>query len=284
MPLRIASLGSSFAAGPGISPVIDAKAARSGANYAHLLAARLGGTATLTDLTVSGATLRNILDEPQVVDGGRTVFAPQIEGLPQDSDVVLILGGGNDIGYIGGLFMDSFEAYWLFRVAARIYHWFYPLEPEPEEQQKQLDTEALAARYGEVLDAVHARAPNACVLVVEYLTVIGDDVRPGYIDVPFDSRRLAHHRNVSEKVRVATVKAVQGRKNWCTRVPIAEPSAGHSLGTERPWVSGWGWGLLYAGGAYHPNAEGMVAVAKMIYEKMLGLGLAVDDREVTMDG
>ncbi|KAK8107893.1 uncharacterized protein PG998_009906 [Apiospora kogelbergensis] len=279
-PLRIASLGSSFAAGPGIPPVIDTKAARSGANYAHLLYARLGG-AILTDLTVSGATLRNILDEPQVEDGGRTVFAPQIEGLPTDTEVVLILGGGNDAKYIGGVFMDSFDAYWLFRIATRVYRWFYPLAPEPSE--RELDMEALAALYGEVLDAVHARAPNARVLVVEYLTVLGDDVRPGFVDVPFDGRLLARHRGTAEKLQMATVKAVQGREEWCVRVPVAEPSAAHGIGAERPWVSGWGWRLLLAKGAYHPNAEGMVAVAEMIYQKMLGLGMTAGDRAATMD-
>ncbi|KAK8094654.1 hypothetical protein PG997_001339 [Apiospora hydei] len=278
-PLRIASLGSSFAAGPDIPPVSDAKAVRSGANYARLLSARLGG-ASLTDFAVSGATLRNILDEPQVVDK-HTIFAPQIEGLPSDADVVLILGGGNDIGYIGGLFMDSFDAYWVFRLATRVYRWFCPPEPEKE----QLDTDALAARYGEVLDAVHARAPGARVLVVEYLTVVGEHVTPG-VHVPFDNdpprRRLAHHREVAEQVRVATVKAVQGRREaegWCVRVPVAEPSAGHGIGAGQPWVSGWSWRLLFAGGAYHPNAEGMVAVAEMVHRKLLGLGISAVDRE-----
>ena len=51
---HVASLGSSFAAGPGIEPAADRAARRSARNYPHLLAARLG--AELTDLTVSGAT------------------------------------------------------------------------------------------------------------------------------------------------------------------------------------------------------------------------------------
>ncbi|KAK7921253.1 hypothetical protein PG985_009275 [Apiospora marii] len=270
-PLRIASLGSSFAAGPGIPPVSDAKAGRSGANYACLLSARLGGNVALTDLAVSGATLRNILVEPQVVDK-HTTFAPQIEGLPADTDVVLILGGGNDIGYIGGLFIDSFDAYWFLRVVTYVYRWFCPREPEKE----QLDAEALAARYGEVLDAIHARAPDACVLVIEYLTVVSDHVQSG-VDVPFDGGKLAHHRDVAEQVRVATVKAVQGREEWCVRVPVVEPSADHGMGTERPWVSGWSWGLLFAGSAYHPNARGMAAVADIIHGKMRDLGIVATD-------
>ncbi|KAK8133816.1 hypothetical protein PG984_005828 [Apiospora sp. TS-2023a] len=270
-PLSIASLGSSFAAGPGIPPVRDAKAGRSGANYARLLVARLNGHVALTDLAVSGATLRNILDEPQVVDK-HTTFAPQIEGLLADTDVVLVLGGGNDIGYIGGLFMDSFDAYWFLRVATYIYRWFCPREPEKE----QLDVEALAARYGEVLDAIHACVPGACVLVIEYLTVVGDHVQSG-IDVPFGGGKPAHHRDVAEQVRMATVKVVQGREKWCVRIPVVELSAGHGMGAERPWVSGWSWRLLFAKGAYHPNAEGMAAVADIIHGKMRDLGIAATD-------
>ncbi|MGO2537352.1 MAG: hypothetical protein ACTH8W_14405 [Brachybacterium tyrofermentans] len=58
--LLLAALGSSFAAGPGIDPVVDAGAQRSAHNYAHQLAERLG--ARLVDRTVSGATTANIVD------------------------------------------------------------------------------------------------------------------------------------------------------------------------------------------------------------------------------
>ena len=44
----IAALGSSFAAGPGLEPVVDRVAMRSGANYAHLVANVL--SAELIDL------------------------------------------------------------------------------------------------------------------------------------------------------------------------------------------------------------------------------------------
>ncbi|KAK7977407.1 hypothetical protein PG988_004897 [Apiospora saccharicola] len=256
-PLRIASLGSSFAAGPGIPPVSDAKAGRSGANYARLLAARLDGHVALTDLASSISTPPS---------------RRKLRGLPADTDVVLIFGGGNDIGYIGGLFMDSFDAYWFLRVTTYICRWFYPLEPDKE----QLDVEALAARYGEVLDAIHARAPGACVLVIEYLTVVGDHVRPG-VDVPFDGGKLVRYRDVAEQVRVATVKAVQGREKWCVQVPVVELSAEHGMGAEQAWVSGWSWRLLFVKGVYHPNAEGMAAVADIIHGKMRDLGIAATD-------
>ena len=90
----VAALGSSFAAGPGIEPVADTGAMRSGANNAHLLATTLG--ADLTDLTVSGATTANILDEPQLSRTG-VRYPPQVSGLPAEADLVTVTAGGNDL-------------------------------------------------------------------------------------------------------------------------------------------------------------------------------------------
>ncbi|KAF1809652.1 SGNH hydrolase [Eremomyces bilateralis CBS 781.70] len=80
--LQLASLGSSFAAGPGLPE---------GGNYAHIFASRLA--ANLTDLSVSGSTLLNINS--------------QIAGIPGDADLITVTSGGNDLGYVGGLTKDS---------------------------------------------------------------------------------------------------------------------------------------------------------------------------------
>jgi lysophospholipase L1-like esterase len=74
--LQIASLGSSFAAGPGLRE-----------NYAHMLASKLH--ANLTDLSVSGSTLLSM--------------SSQISKLPKTADIVTVTSGGNDLNYIGGL-------------------------------------------------------------------------------------------------------------------------------------------------------------------------------------
>jgi hypothetical protein len=265
MPLHIVNLGSSFAAGPGIAPQVDTQASRSGENYAHIIARRLG--AELTDLSVSGATLMNLLSEPQL-SSGRT-FPPQISGIPEAADIVMVLGGGNDMGYIGGLFMDSVEAYWIPRMILNVSRWF-----TGPADISVLSTEELAERYSTVLDTIHGKAPKAQVLVVEYLTLLGTDLKPGN-DVVFDASLLEGHKAKAEQVRTATAKAVQGREAWCTRVPVAEASIGHGIGSKEPWVNGFGLGLMYKKQApYHPNAEGMVAVAEMVCSKLAALGIA----------
>lgn len=267
-PLRIANLGSSFAAGPSIPPVADKYARRSGANFACLVSSRVG--AHLTDLTVSGATLLNLTTDPQECDGH--VFAPQIQNLPTDTDVVLVLGGGNDIGYIGGIFEDTLNASWLGALAMRLSG-----TGGAPVQASRLDVDGLADRFGGVLDAIHEKAPRAQVLVVEYVAVLGPDTRPGR-DVAFGADRVAHHRAVCEELLQATAKAVEGREKWCHVVSVDKPSRAHAIGCSKtPWVSGFTWKLFYAGGAYHPRAEGMKAVAEIVYKKMVELNIVKDD-------
>lgn len=100
---KIAALGSSFAAGPGIHPVADPDAMRSSRNYASLLAARLG--ADLADLTVSGATTATILHTPQVTMTGAQ-FPPQVDGLPADADLVTVTAGGNDLQFASSMLFE----------------------------------------------------------------------------------------------------------------------------------------------------------------------------------
>ncbi|KAI1127735.1 SGNH hydrolase-type esterase domain-containing protein [Nemania abortiva] len=280
MPLRIASLGSSFAAGPSIAPVENDSAGRSGANYAHLVAERVGGT--LTDLSVCGATLLHLLDTPQ--NAGGKMFRPQIEDLPEDSDVVLVLGGGNDIGYVGGLFDDTLKR--SYPGTALMY--LRGADPDHEAKaQLQLDVDGLAQRYATVLDAIRRKAPGAYVLVVEYQAVLGPDTRPCE-DVVFGADRIAYHREVAARLQEATRRAVYGREDWCSIVGVAEASETHAIGAEDPWIFGFNWKLFYRGCAYHPRPEGMVSIAHLIHGKMVQLGLANQDEasedEETEDG
>lgn len=237
-PLQIVNLGSSFAAGPGIPPQINTAAARSGNNYAHLVANKLN--ANLTDLSVSGATLQNILNKPQ------GSFPPEVDGVPSNADVVFVLGGGNDLGYVGGLTSDSFG-----------------ITPStvgfPTEDQ-------LVQLYIQVLEAINSRAPKARVFVVEYLTILGPDVKPGSTDTPFNASRVDYHRGVAATLQRATARAADANKEWVTRVPVAELSLAHGLGSSEPWVVGARGG----GGVppWHPREKGMEAVAGFLEERI----------------
>jgi len=237
--LQITSLGSSFAAGPDIPPQINPFAAgRSGQNYPHLLAKHLN--ADLTDLTVSGATLLNITVDSQSTPFSET-FPPQVSGLPEDTNIVTVTAGGNDLGYIGGMISDACGA---------------------ELQSPLLSPSQLEERFGGVLDVIHKRAPRARVYLVEYLAVLGPDTKPNQ-DIPLNKERIEHYRKVAAVLQHAYAVAEESRSDWCERVPIHELSQEHALGSKEPWVGGFETGPLL-----HPNLDGMKAVAKILAERV----------------
>ncbi|KAF9250769.1 hypothetical protein DTO006G1_5873 [Penicillium roqueforti] len=236
--LKLASLGSSFAAGPDIPPQIEPRAAlRSGQNYPHLLAQHLN--ADLTDLSVSGATLLNITVDPQSTPFNMT-FPPQISDLPEDANIVTVTAGGNDINYIGGMIADACDA--------------------ELQSSASLSPSELAERLAGVVDEIHKRAPRARIFLVEYLAVLGPGTQAGR-DIPLTQERIQHYRGVASVLQHAYSVAVEGRTDWCETVPIHQLSQEHALGSKEPWVGGFASGPLL-----HPNLDGMKAVADILAE------------------
>jgi lysophospholipase L1-like esterase len=255
-PLHIVALGSSFAARPGIQPQALKSAGRSEQNYAHLLAKRLG--AQLTDLSVSGATLKNILSEPQVLFGNH--FEPQLAALPRNVDIVTITGGGNDLNYIGAITTATLQSYFIGRILSRFM-------PAPNEET--LTAEDVAARFVAVIDKVRETSPDCRIFLVEYLSLFGTHARPG-VDVSFDESKIQEFRKIGSTLQTAYKLAAKARYG-CTVIPAADLSQDHGLGAEEPWVEGFSIGMLWARKApFHPNARGMEAVADMIYEELKG--------------
>lgn len=246
-PLKYAALGSSFAAGPGIPPTLDRFAMRSGNNYPNILARRLG--AELTDLSVSGATLKNILSEPQTYYFSVIRFEPQVTCLPPDADIVTITGGGNDLGYIGGIIRDIWNTSFMGSLFSRIL-------PAPA----GLSIQDVADRFTALIDEIRKIAPKAHIVLVEYPTVFGSDTPPH--DVPLDEAQIRHHRSVAEALEKAYQLAVEARPA-VTLVSVGELSREHGVGSQHPWVSG-AKGMV----GFHPNLEGMQAIADIIYEKL----------------
>lgn len=244
--LSIVALGSSFAAGPGIQPIISNAAMRSGRNYAHQLAERLN--ANLTDLSASGATLLNVLSEVQIgLDGTR--LQPQVGQLPDAVDIVTLTAGGNDLSYSGGMISESAGM---------------PLPETPAVSEEQL-----TKRFVDIIDRVKQVAPNATIYLVEYISVFGDSTKPG-VDTPLTKSRIQHYRSIEAVLKAAYGAAASARPG-VKLVPISEQSRGHEVGTPEPWVSGFSVdmliGMMSNGvGPYHPNLAGHEAVAKALYD------------------
>ncbi|KFY28004.1 hypothetical protein V493_03138 [Pseudogymnoascus sp. VKM F-4281 (FW-2241)] len=243
-PLKYVALGSSVAAGPGIPPITNRYAQRSANNYPNILAKRLG--AELSDLSVSGATLKNLLSVPQkkfyVIS-----FEPQIKGIPVDADIVTISAGGNDIGYITGIMRDSWGTTFSGRLFSR-------LLPTAE----NLSSEDVAERFTAIIDEIRRIAPKALIVLVEYPTIFGSD--DSVREVSLDKEQIRHHRNVADSLEKAYRLAATARPG-VKLIPVGELSRENGVGSKDPWVSG-DEGVF----GFHPNLEGMNAVADMVYQ------------------
>lgn len=251
----LVALGSSFAAGPTIEPVVDAAAMRSGRNYAHLAADRLG--ADLIDLTVSGATTSTILDEAQITQTGAR-FAPQIEGLPADADVVTVTAGGNDLGFIGSLLHTAWTDADPDGPITRLLDLEFPNGIAPPTTAM---IDAATTGLARIVTEARARAPRARIVLVDYLTIIP----------PAEEDRAALHFS-AEQIRIFVAlqdavgeafRAAAGRTG-AELLPMSSISRDHGLGSAEPWVSGFTTDLSVASGAFHPNATGMAAVAEAL--------------------
>jgi len=96
------AMGSSFGAGPGLTPRAPGsprRAGRSASNYAHLVARALG--LDLRDVTYSGATTDDILR------ASARGLPAQLDAVTPATRLVTLTGGGNDVGYLPRLTLAS---------------------------------------------------------------------------------------------------------------------------------------------------------------------------------
>ena len=249
---RYVALGSSFAAGPGISPVVYAPAGRSGRNYPHLVAADLG--LELTDVTYSGATTAHLLDTRQ------EDAPPQLDAVTPDTALVTITAGGNDLEYVGTFIRGSFvntlaKPATIFgrRTANRIRARVSYLKDDAA-------YDAVADSLTTVVGRVRERAPDARVLLVDYLTLVGPSTRPR-LDVPLNEEQLPSIAMMADGLAAAFAKAAAA--SGAELVAASAASREHAIGSAEPWTTGFTlWPRRFA--PYHPNADGMRAVADLI--------------------
>ncbi|TMS51618.1 SGNH/GDSL hydrolase family protein [Mycobacterium sp. DBP42] len=257
---RIAALGSSYAAGPGIQPVVNRAAMRSGNNYAHVLARALG--AELTDLTVSGATTSTVLDVPQRV--GFVTFAPQIRSLPADADLVLITAAGNDLEYLGSAVKLGVRFTLDRYTHGLLQRWIPAGIPVATRQQR----DRAAAGLARIVTETRSRAPQARVVLVDYLPMVGGATVP-FTDVPFDRTVIDALAVIHDQLSSVFID-VAGQ----TGADLAQASRlgrGHELGSPFPWIQPL-QPVHRIASSFHPTADGMKAVARELL-KIVGAPL-----------
>ncbi len=239
------AMGSSFAAGPGTgprSPGSPRRARRCVANYAHLLADRSG--LRLTDVSFSGQTAAQMFT-------GSAGRPAQIEALTPDTRLVSLTCGGNDVGYIPVLGLASLPRRVRELPAVR-----RRLDGLVDATDARFDR--LPDTFDQLLGAVRRRAPQATVVVVDYLTLLPLDdathARPLPDDVADWGRRTAHR--LEEETAAAAARA------GCVLVTASAASREHHAWADRPWTHRFRFGRRTA--PYHPNGDGMRAIADLL--------------------
>ena len=249
---RYVALGSSYAAGANIPPLAEDRPARCGASqrsYSRLLAARL--ELALTDASCGGATTEHLL-------GPMDDLPPQVDAVTADTRLVTITVGGNDLNYMGIVFSGSCRAG--LRDPRLPGGAECPAVPEPA----AADYARVENNIVEAVRQVGARAPQARVVLVQYVALIGDapcDLAP----LPADDAAKA--RRVAASLAAATARAAE--RGGAEVLPVDTASLDHTACAAEPWSRGMAPGYDSSQGApWHPTAAGHAAIAAML-ERLL---------------
>ena len=243
------AMGSSFGAGPGLTPRAPGsprRAGRSAGNYAHLVARALG--LDLRDVTYSGATTDDVLRT-----SARGELA-QLEAVTPATRLVTLTAGGNDVGYLPRLTLASLP--WPLRTLpkarAQIAGFGDPAATDDRFAGVRCNLQAIAA-------GVRDRAPAARVLFVNYLTILppaGEGAGP-----PPPAGIADWGRAIAARLATTTQAAAQAA--GAEYVAASAASADHHAWSATPWTRRFHLSLR-GGAPYHPNAAGMAAVAGLV--------------------
>lgn len=252
------ALGDSFAAGPFI-PLQRADplgCARSTRNYPALLAADLG-VAEFTDVSCSSARTEH-MTAAQIVPLGAN--PPQFDALREDTDLVTVTIGGNDIGYSDivytcGLLSASDPA-------------GNPCERQATAGGSDIYAERILAAAPEVaavLEGITQRSPDATVVLVGYLRILPPSVGCWPV-VPVARGDVPYLDGIQQQF--TTMLAEQARNSGAVFVDAYAASLGHDV-CQAPMVR-WVEGVVPTSVTFpvHPNARGMRAVANLTRETL----------------
>ena len=275
-PTSLVALGDSYAAGP-LIPVHHEQpwgCLRSSNDYAHQLARALA--LELTDVTCSGASTKHMWETHGVTPeeefaeyGGQLGYTghpgnpPQLDALREDTDVVTLQIGGNDIGF-GGLATTCAEG--AIRGAGC---------SEAVAAENPFDKiAATMPKIRAVLEEIHRRSPHAAVYVLGYPGIfrIGATASCEAMFVGEEDARYLRGIHEALNAMIHSV-ADEGDRTYSdvTRyVDVYGPSEGHTA-CDLPVIR-WVEPVVPVNAAapVHPNLGGMTAISGILVEQLAG--------------
>jgi lysophospholipase L1-like esterase len=246
-PARYVAMGSSYATGAGIGPLVPDSPKRCGRtqnNYPNLLAARMG--LNLVDVSCGGATTAHIL-------GAWSELAPQIDAVTSDTKLVTVTIGGNDLNYVRNLMIAT---------CGRTPAMMPPTGGTcpPVVWPRESDYQALEQHLREIAQRVRRRAPQAKVAFVEYVRIVPET--GACANVPLDETQLVAARETFRRMAELTKKAASAE--GALFLPIGRLSKGHEACSSNPW----GVGFPGTPSSWHPTAAGHKAVAEALFRRL----------------
>jgi lysophospholipase L1-like esterase len=257
------SLGDSYTSAP-LVPVPTGNpigCGRSTNNYPSDVA-RVIAPSTFTDVSCGSATTVN-MTQPQSVPFGGT-NPPQFNALSASDALVTVGIGGNDSGLIGVAekcaetdVLDPFGS------ACKNH---YDPSGNPANDPNVAAVNATGPKVAAVLQGIHARAPQARVLIVGYpdgLPVNGSNCWPL---VPLSSGDIKYFNSLEQQLN--SILASDAAQNNATYVDTFTSSIGHDA--CKPSGTAWVNGIVPNSVAYplHPNQAGEQNMANQVLAKL----------------
>ena len=242
---KYVSLGSSFAAGPGIKDLADNSPDncwQSNQNYARQLSQRLN--LDLIDASCIGAKLS---DKTSPI----SIYA-QIENIQSDVGLVTLLAGGNDLGYLARLMTASCD----FLVKQGKVHASIPCLEMPE-FPSIAEYENTEYHLNIITNAIKEKAPEAVIVLIDYATVLPSTSLCAF--TPMDEK-YANESNYI-KGQIEDILERVSVRNSTLLIKASEITRDHNVCSEKPWIRDYksaDWGMTTL--PYHPTYEYMLAI------------------------
>jgi lysophospholipase L1-like esterase len=244
-----AGLGDSYAAGPLIpnQQLNPLGCLRSDHNFAHLAAAALGRS--LADASCSGATTADMTASQDVTPGPAN--PPQLNALTNDTQIVTLQIGGNDIGFTS-----------ILENCATANPFAHPCRDKYVVNGHDTLADRIAAtapKVAAVIQGIHSRSPNARVFVVNYAAILPETGSGCWPQVPIAFTDVPYLRSVEKNLNA--MLAQQAAANGARIVDDYTASIGRDAckSSSTRWVEP----LVPTSAAapFHPNARGEAGVA-----------------------